>query len=229
MAGHVKKGFSFEKLINLPVNQKLILGSIFVLVLMGSVPAKAQTEQEKLAEIELQKSMSRQRGITLQLDSAILLSHQGEYIAADKKFMFVMKTMRSIPSDLTYHFGLNSFYLGKYKQSVDWLNKYIQLKGTSGQYSEKAVEWLGKAEVELLKEQRAQSMKAGDVLSRDYDIDCGPSGKVTCPACGGTTVIIKKGYFSETYKTCPYCNKKGYLSCEDYNKIVRGELKPADN
>jgi hypothetical protein len=211
------------------VNRILFSVSVFAFMYLADHRAVAQSEQEKMAALEMQKTVSRQQSITMQLDSAILLSHQGEYTAADKKFLFVLKNMRSIPSDLTYHFGVNSFYMKKYKQSVDWLNKYIQLKGTSGQYSEPAVEWLGKAEVELLKEQRAQSAKAGDVLSRDFDIDCGPTGKVTCPACGGTTVIVKKGYFSETYKTCPYCNKKGYLSCEDYNKIVKGELKPMDN
>ena len=164
----------------------------------------------------------------MQLDSAILLSEQEAFEAADEKFRFVLKNLKSIPSDFTYHFGRNSFHLGKYKQSIDWLNKYLQLKGTSGQYSQDAVDWLTQAEAELLKERDIQSQKAGEVLSRDYDIDCGPSGKVTCPVCDGKTVVVKKGYYTDTYKTCPYCNKLGYLSCEDYNKLVRGQLKPGN-
>jgi hypothetical protein len=39
---------------------------------------------------------------------------------------------------------------------VDWLNKYIQLKGTQGQYSEEAIEWLSKAEKELMKEREKE-------------------------------------------------------------------------
>lgn len=176
----------------------------------------------------MQREAEKQRIISMTVDSAIYLSEQEAYIAADEKFRYVLKSLKSIPSDLTYHFGFNSFHLGKYKQSVDWLNKYIQLKGTSGQYSEKAVEWLKKAEVELLRENELASRQAGEILSRDYDIDCGPAGKVVCPVCNGSTVIIKRGYFGETYKTCPYCSKHGFLSCTDYNKLVRGQLNPSN-
>ena len=202
----------------------------FLLVgLVVSINGWAQSEQEKIQEIESQKISVRQRAITVQLDSAILLSDMGAYEQADERFKLVLKSLKSIPSDFTFHFGRNSFYLGNYKQSIDWLNKYIQLKGTSGQYSEEAVSWLAKAETELLKEREMQAQQAGQVLSRDYDIDCGASGKVLCPICSGTTVVIKKNYLNETYRTCPYCNKLGFLSCEEYNKLIRGQLKPENN
>ena len=208
----------------------LISGFSFVAVLLASLHGFGQqSEQEKLFDMEAQKVSAKQRLITLQLDSAIVLSDQGAFEKADEKFKLVLKNLKSIPSDFTFHFGKNSFYLGKYKQSIDWLNKYVQLKGTSGQYSEAAVDWLAKAETELLKEQEVQAKQAGEVLSRDYDIDCGASGKVLCPICSGTTVVVKKGYLNETYKTCPYCNRVGFLTCEDYNKLIRGQLKPANN
>jgi hypothetical protein len=211
--------------------KNLVFGCFLLALIFGQINRGfSQSEQDKLTAQEMQKTLGHQRSIMLQLDSAILLSHQGEYAAADAKFLYVLKNMRSIPSDLTYHFGLNSYYLGKYKQSVDWFNKYIQLKGTSGQYSEKTVEYLKKAEAEILKQQLAAKENAAAVLSsNDYNIDCGPSGKVQCPVCEGSTVVVKKGYFGETYKTCPFCNKKGYLDCDDYNKLIRGELKPANN
>ncbi len=207
-----------------------ILLSFFLAAVLASVNGfSQQSEQEKLFDLEAQKVSARQRLITHQLDSAILLSDQGAYEKADEKFKIVLKNLKSIPSDFTFHFGKNSFHLGLYKQSIDWLNKYIQLKGTSGQYSEAAVDWLAKAETALLKEREVQARQAGEVLSRDYDIDCGAAGKVLCPICSGTTVVVKKGYLNETYKTCPYCNRVGFLSCEDYNKLVRGELMPASN
>lgn len=191
--------------------------------------ACAQTEQEKLMEIEAQKVAARQRSLTQKIDSAVALMDEGHYTEADAKFRFALKNLKSIPSDFTFYFGKNSFYLGKYKQSIDWLNKYLQLKGTSGRYSEEAALWLARAEDELLKERESQSKQAGEVLSRDYDIDCGPTGKVQCPVCNGTTVVIKKGYFKETYHTCQFCNREGFLSCEDYNKLIRGQLKPVNN
>jgi hypothetical protein len=129
-----------------------------------------------------------------------------------------------VPSDLTYHFGKNSFYLGKYRQSIDWLNKYIQLKGTQGQYSEDAIEWLGKAEKELMKLKELENKHAAEVLSGDYYIDCGPTGKVLCPTCKGSLVVVRKNYFGEIYKTCPSCHKLGYLTCDEYNKLIKGKL-----
>jgi hypothetical protein len=88
------------------------------------------------------------------------------------------------------------------------------------------VEWLKKAEKVVVQERAVQSVEAQTILSRNYDIDCGPTGKVTCPVCGGSTVVIKKTYLGEQYKTCTFCKKLGYLTCEDYNKVLRGEFKP---
>ena len=150
----------------------------------------------------------------------------GNYTKADEKFQYVLENVKSVPSDLTFFFGKNSFHLQKYKQSIDWLNKYIQLKGTNGQYSQEAVQWLKKSEAEFVKEKSIASANVGAILSVDYDIDCGPSGKVTCPVCKGDHVVVKKGAFGPEYKTCSYCNEHGMLTCEEYNQLLRGQLKP---
>src|SRR6185295_8875045 len=182
--------------------------------------AQSQYEKDKIKELELQRQMDRTRRITMSIDSAVRLSDEGQYEAADAKFKTILKSIRSVPSDLTYHFGKNSFYLGRYRQSIDWLNKYIQLKGTQGQYSEAAIDWLSKAETELLKEHEKETKRASEILSGDYYIDCGPTGKIVCPTCKGSAVVVKKNYFGEVYKTCPSCSKRGYLSCDDYNKLL---------
>lgn len=199
-------------------------------VLLLSFNLYAQVdEREKIREMEQQRENERNRKVRMELDSGIWYHNREEYLVADTKFRFALANMRSVPSDLVFYFGKNSYLLGKYKQSVDWLTKYIQLKGTTGQFSAEASGWLKKAESSLLEEQRTESKKVGEVLSRDYDIDCGPGGKVTCPVCSGSTVIIKKDYLQvETYRTCPYCNKTGTLTCEQYNKLIRGQLKPAN-
>ncbi len=187
------------------------------------------SEQEKLRELEIQRQADKQRVIDRQIDSIAQLIDAGEYQAADKKILSVLKTVKSVPSDLTFYLGKNSFFLGKYKQSTDWLNKYIQLKGTGGQFSEEAIEIKNRAEVELLKEKQLETKQTAQVFSKDFDIDCGPTGKVVCPVCNGSTVIIKKSYFGNTYKTCGYCHLKGTLECADYNKLLKGELKPTVN
>lgn len=192
-------------------------------LLAGSLLAqdKEQAEQFRL------QAEQRKRAVIMQvLDSAVRFMENGEYAKADTKLRYVLNNVKSVPSDLTFYFGKNSFYLEKYKQSVDWLNKYIQLKGTGGQFYEEAVAILRKSEEGVLKARAQEAAKAEQVLSTAYDIDCGPSGKVICPVCKGTTVVIKKGYIKDQYQTCQYCDKHGNLTCEEYNALIRGELKP---
>jgi hypothetical protein len=199
----------------------------FLFSIVSVVTLVAQTEKEKIQQIETQKQIDKQRKLTTKLDSAIRLMEEGLYEQADAKFKAVLREIKSVPTDLTYHFGKNSFLLGKYKQSVDWLTKYIQLKGTSGQFSEAAVGWLSQAEGELIKEKEREAKLASEVLSSDFTIDCGPTGKVACTICKGSTVVVKKNYFGDTYSTCQYCHKLGYLTCEEYNMLLKGKLKPS--
>ena len=203
---------------------------VFVLMLfcaVQKVQAQSEAQLQKIKEMEMQKQAERQRLLTQRLDSAVTLSNMGEYEAADTKFLHFLSSIKSVPSDFTFHFGKNSYFLKKYKQSIDWLNKYIQLKGTSGQFYDLATDYKQKAESALLEEKKAQLEQARQVMSNDYSIDCGPTGKVICPVCNGSTVVVKKDYLGSKYKTCSYCDKHGFLSCEDYNKLLKGELKPA--
>jgi hypothetical protein len=200
---------------------------LIILLLLAVARAFGQdAEREKIQQLQVQKEMEKTRLIRQQMDSGIYLLEQEQYAAADEKLKYALANMKSIPSDLTFFFGKNSYHIGKYKQSVDWLSKYIQLKGTNGQHSSEATEYLKKAEAALLLEHQNESTKASQVLSRDYTIDCGPNAKIVCPVCNGSTVTIKRDAFGvEKYRTCPYCNKVGYLTCDEYNQLLRGQLK----
>ncbi|MEO5600343.1 MAG: hypothetical protein ABIR06_05390 [Cyclobacteriaceae bacterium] len=197
---------------------------IFITLWLSAINCFSQDERTLQY---LQQEEQRKRSEMLrQLDSGVYYMDHEQYSLADQKFKHVLKNMKSVPSDLTFYFGKNSFYLLQYKQSIDWLNKYIQLKGTTGQYYEEATGWLKKAEAEFIREKAGAAQKTQQILSKNYDIDCGPTGKVTCPVCQGNHVIIRKGAFGDSYKTCPYCNEHGILTCADYNKLLRGELQP---
>lgn len=198
-----------------------------ILTLLFLSPHLSTAQDKELAEEFRIQAEQRKRTETLRiLDSAITHIDNEEYALADKKLVYVLNNIKSIPSDVTFYFGKNSFYIEKYKQSVDWLNKYIQLKGTNGQFYSEAIEILKRSEAALVKERTKTSVKAEEVLSSKYDIECGPDGKVTCPVCKGTTVIIVRGYLNDTYKTCGFCDKHGFLTCDEYNLLVRGELEP---
>jgi hypothetical protein len=189
---------------------------------MAAWPSFAQ--DEKTLEYLKQEEQRKKAELLRQLDSGVYFMDNNEYLAAEAKFKYVLEHVKSVPSDLTFFFGKNSYLLDKYKQSIDWLNKYIQLKGTSGQYYNEATQLLEKAQAGYVKEKAKETKKTEEVLSSNYDIDCGPAGKVTCPVCKGTHVIIKRGAFGDDYRTCPYCDDHGMLTCDEYNRLLRGQL-----
>lgn len=202
-----------------------MVNKIILLAVLSAVTSSVVAQDKE--QLRLQAEQRKRAAIMQVLDSAVRYMENGEYTLANTKLVYVLNNVKSVPSDLTFYFGKNSYYLEKYRQSVDWLNKYIQLKGTSGQFYAEAISILKKSEEGLLREKSINAAKAEQVMSTSYDIDCGPSGKVICPICKGTNVIIKKGYINDNqYQTCLYCDKHGTLTCEEYNSLIRGELKP---
>ncbi len=197
-----------------------------LMIIFSTFSAMAQSDEQRTLEYLRQEEHRRNAETMRQLDSGVYYMDHGKYQEADEKFRYALTHLRSVPSDLTFYFGKNSFHLDKFSQSVDWLSKYIQLKGTTGQFYDEAVSILNRAEAELLKSRAKDAKQVEEVMSTSYDIDCGPSEKVSCPVCMGSHVIRKPGAFGPTYKTCPYCNEHGILTCEEYNLLLRGQLKP---
>ncbi len=163
--------------------------------------------------------------LTRRMDQGVSMMEAGDYEAAQKEFLFVMNNMESLPSEMAYYFGRNSFHVNKYKQSINWLNKYIQLKGTQGRYYTMSIKYLQLAEEEYVKISKTQTAAIQKELQGD-DYNCGGLQKMICPVCNGTGVIIKNGPFDRIYKTCPYSLGESYLTCEEYNQFMRGELDP---
>lgn len=197
---------------------------VLFFILAWVTTATLFAQDQRTQEFLRQEEQRRRAELLRELDSGVYFMDHSEYLLADAKFQHVLNNIKSVPSDLTFYFGKNSFHLDKFKQSADWLNKYMQLKGTTGRFYDEAVDYLKRAESAMLIERNAEAQKTNEVLSANYDIDCGPSGKVSCPVCQGDHVITKKGAFGTEYKTCPYCNEHGILTCEEYNQLLRGQL-----
>ncbi|MEJ2005597.1 MAG: hypothetical protein P8X57_11675 [Cyclobacteriaceae bacterium] len=197
-------------------------------ILLLSLPfcLAAQTEQEKIQEDIRQRQVQYKATLDRMIETGVDRMDEGDYIAADKIFRDVLKNSQVVPTDMTFFFGKNSFYLEKFEQSADWLNKYIQLKGTKGKHFEEATSLLNEATkaIRLLQQQNQQETKA--ILASSFEIDCGPSGKVVCPVCQGKTVIITKTAFGQNYRECPYCDDHGLLTCDQYNLLLKGKLEP---
>ena len=160
-----------------------------------------------------------------QMDDAIELMNMGDYEEADSLYRHVLANMEVLPSELAFYFGKNSYYLANYKQAINWLNKYIELKGTAGRNYEESRNLLFKAE-QGFRLQEAAMLDQDRELTPKQAKDCETIGKVICPVCRGQTVIIKKDHFGERYYTCPYSDEHGYLTCDEHRQLLAGKLKP---
>lgn len=147
------------------------------------------------------------------------------YSSADSLLKNIILNSKLVPSEITFLFGKNSFFINKYKQSINWLNKYIEMKGTLGKYFEEAIKFLELSNTKnvLEKEKNIENILT-ELFSYRY-IEC-PNNKKICPVCKGSSVMITETEISKIYKTCPFSDNKGYLTCDEYNLFLRGELKP---
>ena len=166
-----------------------------------------------------------------EMDQGVILMESGAYENADKKFRYALSNLEVVPSKLVFYIGKNSFYLNQYKQSIDWLNKYIELKGTKGQYYVESVTIRKEAEQKyLLMSQKntpdSTLTTSKDSVQRVDDDDCTDNKKIICPVCKGKTVIIEEGRLGKSYKLCPYSDEHGHLTCNEYYLLLQGKLKP---
>ncbi|NVK83084.1 MAG: hypothetical protein HWE21_02115 [Cytophagia bacterium] len=161
------------------------------------------------------------------IDSAVHYMDLAQYSQADEYFMTALDKIDVLSADFCFYFGKNSFYLNKFSQSIDWLNKYLELKGSRGQFSKETLEILEKAE-EAFRNNRGTTGSA-DVNAKFFylnTISCDENELITCPVCKGDDVITKRDRFGEMlYKTCPY-STNGVLTCTEFNLLIQGNLKP---
>ena len=150
------------------------------------------------------------------------------YDLADSILKYKILNKKNVSSYLTFLFGKNSFFLEKYNQSINWLNKYLELKGLNGKYSDETIKFLELSNTKLLIETEKDIENVYvELFSYNY-VNCQNNRKL-CPICDGSSVMIIENEIQKIYKTCPFSDNKGFLTCDEYNLFLRGELKPKSN
>lgn len=166
----------------------------------------------------------------LTMEEGVDLMNQGEFNRADTYFQKVLEEVEVVPAELCFFFGKNSYHLEKYKQSIDWLNKYIELKGTRGQYFDQAKEYLALSETDFLAQKRSSTgAPTRKNKAQPQKINCENTAFVLCPICQGSGVLIEQGALgSAVYRTCPYSDEQGRMPCSNYQEYLEGNPIPLD-
>jgi tetratricopeptide (TPR) repeat protein len=164
------------------------------------------------------------------IDTAVNFMNEEKFVEADQYFMTALDKITVLSADFCYYFGKNSYFLNNYAQSIDWLSKYLELKGSQGQYSEEVIALLDKAETEFRK-----NRSTGEVIDANTKffylntISCDTHQSIVCPVCKGDDVITTIDQLGERiFKACPY-STNGVLTCEQYNQLIQGRLKAKKN
>ncbi|WPP50558.1 hypothetical protein [Catalinimonas niigatensis] len=165
----------------------------------------------------------------MKMDEGVEYMNQGKFEEAEGIFREVLLNVEVVPADLCFYFGKNSYHLEKIAQSIDWLNKYIELKGTSGRFFDQAVEYLKLAEEGHDQMHIASANKSEEKVQpkKKEFINCEATPLVVCPACKGEGVLIEAGSLGASiYKACYYCKESGRMSCENYKLYITGKFIP---
>ena len=149
------------------------------------------------------------------------------FVIRGAEYYMFSQNMEVLPADISFYFGKNSYFMNQYKQSINWLNKYIELKGTKGRFFDECVEFLDRAEMAYKLETDNNSEKVINELTSSNEFDCKGATHFKCPVCLSEGVLLKPGKLNDIiYQTCSYCAGSGYITCEQYKLYLRGELKP---
>lgn len=149
-----------------------------------------------------------------------------DYRAADKKFRQILSLNEVVPTEALYFFALTLEKNHQLQSSRNFLDKYLDLTGKSGDYFNEAMMLQSKLD-KLAREIEACKYCDNDGFRLITCVRCEGSGKIddkcpvchgfgkiTCRKCLGEGVQISKNSFGENvYRTCEVCAGSGKETC----------------
>ena len=136
--------------------------------------------------------------------------------AANESFKKILKLKTTVPDELAYFYGYTLVNLNKYTLGKQFLKKYIDLRGDTGQFYHYATDLMNLADCKevgsyFIEETCTECHGEGKLLVRCRT--CSGRGNEICTLCGGIGVIKKRDNFGETFSTCQKCAGKGDYEC----------------
>lgn len=168
------------------------------------------------------------------MKSAVAAIERSDYQTANGIFRNLIDSGLPLPEEMPYYFAETLYHLGQYDNSANFLNKYLELSGFTGDHYQGAQELQKKLEGPLHEIQTCQlcdrkgyrfkvcfTCDGNKEIQQDCDY-CKAKGVVGCSRCGGTGMITKRNIFNIVeYFECERCSGKGRLTCP----VCEGSLK----
>lgn len=168
------------------------------------------------------------------MKSAQAAMERHEYETANSIFRDLIDSGLPLPEQMPYFFAETLYELGQYDNSSNFLNKYLELNGFSGEHYQGAKELQIKLETPLnaiktcqLCDRRGYRYKVCFTCegARQIEQDCSyckAKGVVGCSRCSGSGMITRVNIFKIVeYFECERCDGKGRLTCP----VCEGNLK----
>ena len=149
-----------------------------------------------------------------------------DYETANGLFRNLIDSGFPLPPEMPYFFAETLFELGQYDNSSNFLNKYLELSGFTGDHYDGAKELQKKLETPLnaiqvcqLCDRRGYRYRECFTCDGNKQIEqdcnyCKAKGVVGCSRCAGTGMITRINIFNipEFYE-CERCAGNGRLTC----------------
>jgi hypothetical protein len=160
------------------------------------------------------------------MKGALAAMERSDYQTANSIFRNLIDSGLPLPEEMPYYFSETLFQLGQYDNSQNFVNKYLELTGFTGQNYEPATRLK-----EKLKSPLAQILACEQCDRRGYRYEscttclgkkqleqtcsyCKAKGVVGCSRCGASGMIKKVNVFNIIdFYECERCAGKGRLAC----------------
>lgn len=168
----------------------------------------------------------RDSAMTARLSQARLLIDQEKFQEAQPILKSILSQKKIIPNEVAYFYAVNLYGLKKYGQSRTAFRKYVKITADTGQFREKAQEYLVKLDCQETGYKEVTitcEICYGDTVLVDCN-HCKGQGVEVCPICRGNGVVSTQSTMGRTFHTCARCNGEKIVACS----VCKGKKKIRD-
>ncbi|MCH6200643.1 molecular chaperone DnaJ [Aquiflexum sp. LQ15W] len=160
------------------------------------------------------------------MNSALAEMEKKDFERANAYFRQIIENNLSIPPEMPYYFAETLFELGQYDNSLNFLNKYLEINGYKGDNYESAKTLETKLKANMagiynckLCDNRGYRYLNCPTCEGKRQIEqaciyCKTRGVVGCTKCRGSGLVTKKNVFNILeYYECDKCGGEGKHTC----------------